>query len=610
MPLILFHTRRVREALRQPRAWGAEILFLALVGAAVGALVTIGRQVGAPYAPKVQISLSLSALPGYTLLSLCRGFAAYAISLAFTLVYGTIAAHNRRAERFMIPAIDVLQSIPVLSFLPGVVLAMIRLFPTRQLGLEIACVIMIFTGQVWNMTFSFYGSIRAIPTPLVEAAQVYRMNRWRIFRSLELPASMIGLVWNSMMSMAGGWFFLMTTEAFQLGDRDFRLPGIGSYMSEAMEQFDAHVWATWLPVLGAIVAMVLMIVIVDQVFWRPIVAWSERFKLEETAEADKPQSWVLELLQQSLLYKWLSERLRRLRRPREAMPDAVAGNDHESAAPLTRAPSRSFSQAHPAGQLTKRFKKAINWIALAALACGAVWGLWRLVHLLVAVPLCDQTAQDWFHVLLALGASFVRTTASVLIAAAWTLPAGILIGLSPALSQRLQPLVQVVASFPAPMLFPLVTLGLLAVHIPFTVISAVLMLLGAQWYILFNVIAGAMAIPGDLKEVGVVFRSSRFRQWTRLYVPCVFPYFVTGLITAAGGAWNATIVAEYVQVKRDAPAFASFGLGSMINQATSTGNYPLLAAGTVTMAVTVVLFNRAFWKRLYRLAEKRYSLNV
>lgn len=608
MPLILFHTRRVREALGQPRAWGAEILFLALVGATIGALVTIGRQVGAPYAPKVQISLSLGALPSYTLLSLSRGFAAYALSLAFTLVYGSIAAHNRRAERVMIPAIDVLQSIPVLSFLPGVVLAMIRLFPTRQLGLEIACVIMIFTGQVWNMTFSFYGSIRAIPTPLVEAARVYRMSRWRIFRSLELPASMIGLVWNSMMSMAGGWFFLMTTEAFQLGDRDFRLPGIGSYMSEAMEQFDAHVWATWVPVLGAIVAMVLMIVIVDQVFWGPIVAWSERFKLEETAEADKPQSWVLELLQQSLLYKWLSERLRRLRRPRAAI---VARNDHESGAPPTPAPSQCFSRAPRAGPLPKRIKNATTWIALAALTCGAVWGLWRLIHLLVAVPLRDPTTgQDWFHVLLALGASFVRTTASVLIGAAWTLPAGILIGLSPALSQRLQPLVQVVASFPAPMLFPLVTLGLLAVHIPFAVISAVLMLLGAQWYILFNVIAGAMAIPGDLKEVGLVFRTSRFRKWTRLYVPCVFPYFVTGLITAAGGAWNATIVAEYVQVKRDAPAFSSFGLGAMINQSTSTGNYSLLAAGTVTMAVTVVLLNRAFWKRLYRLAEKRYSLNI
>lgn len=261
--------------------------------------------------------------------------------------------------------------------------------------------------------------------------------------------------------------------------------------------------------------------------------------------------------------------------------------------------------------MPKRIKNATTWIALAALTCGAVWGLWRLIHLLVAVPLRDPTTgQDWFHVLLALGASFVRTTASVLIGAAWTLPAGILIGLSPALSQRLQPLVQVVASFPAPMLFPLVTLGLLAVHIPFAVISAVLMLLGAQWYILFNVIAGAMAIPGDLKEVGLVFRTSRFRKWTRLYVPCVFPYFVTGLITAAGGAWNATIVAEYVQVKRDAPAFASFGLGAMINQSTSTGNYSLLAAGTVTMAVTVVLLNRAFWKRLYRLAEKRYSLNI
>jgi len=623
MPLIVFHTRRVREVLKQPQTWGADILFLALLAATVGALVMMGRQAGARYARKVEISLSLAALPKYTLLSLSRGFAAYALSLAFTLVYGTIAAHNRRAERFMMPAIDVLQSIPVLSFLPGIVLAMIHLFPTRQLGLEIACVVMIFTGQVWNMTFSFYGSIRAIPTPLVEAAQVYRMSRWRMFRLLELPASMIGLVWNSMMSMAGGWFFLMTTEAFQLGDKDFRLPGIGSYMSEAMDQFNAHDWATWRPVLGAMVAMVLMIVIVDQVFWRPIVAWSERFKLEETAEVDKPQSWVLSLLQHSRLYHWLSAMNRRLRQPLPAAAPALAyagvavssgdavGKDHHGAAPHSALRRRAVTDGRREGKWRRPVKAAIKWLGLAALACGAGWGMWCLIRLLAAVPLRDPaTAQDWLHVLLALGASFLRTSASVLVGAAWTLPAGILIGLSPALSQRLQPLVQVVASFPAPMLFPLVTLALLTIHVPFTVTSGVLMLMGAQWYILFNVIAGAMAIPGDLKEVGRVFRTSRFKQWARLYVPCVFPYFATGLITATGGAWNATIVAEYVQVKRDAPAFVSFGLGSMLNQATSSGNYSLLAAGTVTMALTVVLLNRAFWKRLYRLAEQRYSLNV
>lgn len=588
MPLVLFYSQRVREALRAPARLGIDLLVLAVVAAVIGGIIAFGRQATAPFTQKVEISLSFTALPKYTIFSLGRGFAAYGLSLAFTLVYGTVAAHNHRAERVMIPALDVLQAIPVLGFLPSLVLAMIALFPTRQIGLEIACVVMIFTAQVWNMTFSFHGSLRAIPSPLREAAQINRLSGWQIFRLLEVPASMIGLVWNSMMSMAGGWFFLTVNEAFTLGDRDFRLPGIGSYMNEAINQGDTRA------MLAAIVAMVVMIVAVDQIFWRPIVVWSQRFRLEDSADANTPQSWVLNLLQRSRFWDWVSS----LRHTEHVDADELTASSHPK-----RANGNTPSAIAPIVLQVTRI------LALLALAVFALWGAWKLILLLTHLPLRDPTTnEDWLHVALALGASFLRTTAAVALGAAWALPVGILIGLSPKWSQRLQPLIQVVASFPAPMLFPLVTMALVAFHVPFTAGCVALMLLGAQWYILFNVIAGATAIPADLKEVSNVYRMSRTQRWLKLYVPSVFPYLVTGLVTAAGGAWNATIVSEYVQVKDH--TFAAFGLGSLISQATAKANFPLLTAGVVLMAAFVVLINRLFWKRMYRLAEQRYSLNA
>lgn len=601
MPLIVFHTRRVREALKQPEAWGADLFFLLLIAAVAGGLLTMARQVGAPYEAKLEISLSLAALPKYTFLSLGRGFAAYVLSLLFTLVYGTVAAHNHRAEKLMLPALDVLQAIPVLGFLPGLVLAMIHLFPTRELGLEIACIIMIFTAQAWNMTFSFHGSLRGIPQPLREVAAVQRLSWWQTFRLLEVPAAMIGLVWNSMMSMAGGWFFLTVNEAFTLGDRDFRLPGIGSYMNEAIKYFDPHVWATWRPILGAIVAMICMIVAVDQLFWRPIVVWSQRFKLEDQAQANTPQSWVLNILVRSRVYQRIGRLLRRRHQSNsQRKPVGVISGS----IPAVR------GAAHISPKAANAMRKALRWAALAVVLVAMAWGVWEIVWLLVHLPFKYDPIghEDWLSVVLALLASFLRTSSAVLIGAAWALPVGILIGRSPTWSQRLQPVIQVVASFPAPMLFPLVTLGLAAAHVPFTAGCVALMLLGAQWYILFNVIAGATAIPNDLVEVADVYRMSRRERWTRLYIPCVFPYLVTGLITAAGGAWNATIVSEFVQVKEH--TLTAFGLGSLISGATAKGNFSLLAAGVVTMALFVVLLNRYFWKRLYRLAEERYSLNV
>ena len=604
MGLIVFHTRKVRDALKRPESWGADLFFLLLICAIAGGLTNLGKQVGRPFAEKLEISLSLWALPKYTALSLGRGFAAYILSLVFTLVYGTIAAHNRRAEKVMLPALDVLQAIPVLGFLPGLVLAMVHLFPTRELGLEIACVIMIFTAQAWNMTFSFHGSLRGIPQPLREVAAVQRLGWWKTFRLLEVPAAMIGLVWNSMMSMAGGWFFLTVNEAFTLGDHDYRLPGIGSYMNEAINQFDPQILGTWKPILGAIVAMVVMIVAVDQLFWRPIVVWSQRFKLEDQA-GDVPTSWVLNILIRSRLFMVLHRIFNHQKREGTV---AAFPASAKSAEAMQSGPSLIEAPADPVwpGLLSA----GLRWVVIIALAATAIWGGWVMIKLLIGLPYHYDPVDhaDWISVVLALLASFVRTTAAVVIGMAWALPVGIVIGLSPTWSRRLQPIIQVVASFPAPMLFPLVTLALAALHVPFTAACVALMLLGAQWYILFNVIAGASAIPHDLIEVADVYHMSRWQRWTKLYLPCVFPYLVTGLITAAGGAWNATIVSEFVQVKDQ--TLIAFGLGSTISAATTKANYSLLAAGVVTMAAFVVLLNRFFWKRLYHLAEDRYSLNV
>jgi NitT/TauT family transport system permease protein len=597
VPLMALHNQRLGDGLRARSSFGVDLLVLAAVASLAAALFAYAGQVAAVYHERTVIDLSFWSLPKYTFFSLCRGVAAYVLSLLFTLVYGTLAAHNRQAERVMLPVLDVLQAIPVLGFLPGLVLAMVALFPTREVGLEVACVVMIFTGQAWNMVFSFHGSLRGIPQPLRDVAAVQRLGGWKTFRLLEVPAATIGLVWNSMMSMAGGWFFLTVNEAFTLGNKDFRLPGIGSYMSEAIGQGNAPA------MLMAVLAMVVMIVVVDQVFWRPVVVWSRKYKLEDSAGEDEPRSWVLSLLRRSRLLGLLRRRRSERGTAVVVAPTPSAG-DANAARPAM--PVRFALGSHLGAIVSVAFR----WIALALLAAGVAWGGWTLARLLVGLPLRDPgRGDDWLHVVLALLASFLRTTAAVAIGAAWALPAGILIGLSAKWSRRLQPVIQVVASFPAPMLFPLVTLLMVALRVPFTAGCVALMILGAQWYILFNVIAGATAIPAELKEVARVYRMGRWQTWTKLYVPGVFPYLVTGLVTAAGGAWNASIVSEFIQLP-GRPTFVAFGLGSMINRATAAGNFNLLCAAVVTMAAFVVTVNRLVWKRLYRLAEGRYSLGT
>lgn len=553
--------------------------------ALVAGMVALAQRWHAPIREAVTIDLDPRALPGYTLLSLSRGFAAYLLSLVFTLVYGTVAAHSRRAEKVMIPLLDIGQGIPVLGFLPGLVLGMVALFPRTNVGLELACILMIFTGQVWNMVFSFYGSLRSVPTELKEVARIHRFGWWKSFRTVEVSSAAIGLVWNSMMSMAGGWFFLTVNEAFTLGDRDFRLPGVGSYMAVAIEKGDKRAMS-W-----AIVAMALMILAVDQLLWKPLVAWSQRFRQEEIGGGQPPRSWVLDLLRQS----WISRRIRQARRG--AVEAALGSKPAPSPLPVTAAAGVPASEAR--GDLLRR---ALMWAFGLAAAAAAAWGAARLAALLLQVP-----PHDWVLLVAALCATFLRTAGALTLGVLWCVPAGILIGRSPKWSRRLQPVVQLAASFPAPMLFPLVTGVLLALRVPFSVVAAILMLLGAQWYVLFNVLAGASAIPHDLEEASQTYAVTGFERWRKLFLPSVFPYLVTGLITAAGGAWNASIVAETLTYK--GRTLEAFGLGSIITRSTQHANFPLLAAGVLTMSAALILLNRIVWRPLYRLAESRYALN-
>jgi len=553
-----------------------------LMGAAGIALfygvLVVGRTWLGPFTPEVEISRSLFMLPAYAGYSLLRITIAYALSLAFTLVYGYVAAYNPRAERFMIPLLDVLQSIPVLSFLPGVMLAMVALFPGRQLGVEAGAILLIFTGQVWNMAFSFYASLKSIPNEMREAAKVYGFSSWQRFVQMELPFAAIGLVWNSMMSVAGGWFFLMACEMFVLGARDFRLPGLGSYLQTAASAGDTT------SILWGVVTMIAVIVLLDQFVWRPVIAWAEKFKVEQVESTDIPRSWVLDFIRHS-------RSLARIRK--EAL--------HPLGERLMLRFAKSAANHEPAQR--PAWKTWLLRVLGLALLAGVGYGVVR-----VAMILTGLQKAEFQEVAVGLGATFLRVNLTLLLGALWTIPAGVAIGSSPRLARIAQPLAQIAASVPATALFPVVLLLLIRVGGGLGLGSIILLLLGTQWYILFNVIAGAIAIPTDLKECCSVFRMRGVERWKKLILPGIFPYLVTGLVTASGGAWNASIVAEYFHFKGH--IYTTTGLGATISQATDAGNFNLLLAATIMMAGTVVTVNRLVWRRLYALAETRFRLET
>jgi NitT/TauT family transport system permease protein len=563
-----------------PRLEVSRLPDVIMFGAGIAILygvVTVGHSWFGPFTPSVEISRSLWALPAYAGYSLLRITIAYVLSLAFTLVYGYVAAYNPRAERFMIPLLDVLQSIPVLSFLPGVMLAMVALFPGRQLGVELGAVLLIFTGQVWNMAFSFYASLKSIPKDMREAAAIYRFSWWQRFTQMELPYSAIGLVWNSMMSVAGGWFALMVCEMFVLGTRDFRLPGLGSYLQTAASAGDMT------SIVWGVATMVAVIVLLDQFVWRPVIAWAEKFKVEQVPGSDAPGSWVLNFIQHS-------RGLSRLRA--------------KTVEPLSERLLLHFAKKHTEEVHEEASPAWREWLlrvfAVAALVAIG-YGVVR-----VAIILSGLQKAEVHEAALGLGATFLRVNLALLLGALWTIPAGVAIGFNPRLARIAQPLAQIAASVPATALLPVILLVLIRVGGGLGLASIVVLLLGTQWYVLFNVIAGAMAIPTDLKECCSVFGLRGIQRWKKLILPGIFPYLVTGMVTASGGAWNASIVAEYFHFKGH--IYTTTGLGATISQATDAGNFDLLLAATMMMAATVVTINRLLWRRLYGLAETRYRM--
>src|SRR5499427_2886763 len=541
-------------------------------------VVVLARSWFGPFNPRVEISRSPYMLPVYAAYSLMRITAAYMLSLGFTLVYGYVAAYNARAERFMIPLLDILQSIPVLSFLPGVMLAMVALFPRHQLGVEMGAILLIFTGQVWNMAFSFYSSLKSIPRDMREAAKITHFNWWHRFIRLELPYAAIGLVWNSMMSVAGGWFFLMACEMFVLGSRDFRLPGLGSYLQTAASAGDTR------SILWGVVTMIAVIVLLDQFIWRFVIAWAEKFKFEQVESTNAPRSWVLNVLRHSHSFSKLSSRTVQPLRERLMLFFARERHDEHSA------------------QVSPWKTWLIRALAIAVLA-GVSYAIVRVAMILSGLQKADLQEAG-----IGLVATFVRVNLALVLGALWTIPVGVAIGFNPKLARIAQPLAQIAASIPATALFPVVLLLLIKIGGGLGLGSIILLLLGTQWYILFNVIAGAMAIPTDLKECCSVFRLEGIERWKKLILPGIFPYLVTGLVTASGGAWNASIVAEYFHFKGH--TYTTVGLGATISQATDTGNFDLLLASTILMAATVVTTNRLVWRRLYALAETRYRLET
>jgi NitT/TauT family transport system permease protein len=561
-----------------------DIAVFLFVFAAIYGVYAIGRTWLGPPTPRAHISQNPRILPLYALYSLVRISIAYALSLVFALMYGYLAASSRRAEVVLVPLLDILQSIPVLSFLPGVMLAMVALFPHRQIGAELGSILLIATGQVWNIAFSFYSSLKTIPRELSEAARIYRFGRWQRFAELDLPFSTIGLVWNSMMSVAGGWFFLMVCEMFVLGNRDFRLPGLGSFLQTAASNGDTRA------ILWGLATMIAVIVLMDQLIWRPVIVWADKFKFEQVESSKSSQNTLLRLLGRASfvirIYRllilpiigWLTARF-------------ADGARRASSTLTATAPKKETS------------RRTLLTILAATVLIGLGFAVFHAVR-----ELSDLHRRDYIALVHSAGVTFLRVNGALLIGALWTIPAGVAIGSSPRFSRIAQPLVQLAASIPATALFPIILLFLIRHRGGLEIAAMTLMLLGTQWYILFNVIAGTMAIPTDLKEAARVYRFGSWDRWRYLILPGIFPYLVTGMITASGGAWNASIVAEYFHFQ--GRIVSTPGLGSTISRASDSGRFDVLLAATLIMSAIVVLINRLLWRRLYRLASTRFKLET
>ncbi|OQS50521.1 ABC transporter permease [Chromobacterium violaceum] len=525
------------------------------------------------------ISLEPGNLPEYALRTTLRMLAAMAASLAFTLVYGTLAAKSRRAGLLLVPILDILQSVPVLGYISFTVTFFLALFPGRVLGAEFAAIFAIFTSQAWNMTFSFYQSLRTVPRDLQEVSVNLRLTAWQKFWKLEVPYAMPGMIWNMMMSMSGGWFFVVASEAITVGDKTVMLPGVGSYLALAIQHKD-------LAAVGwVILTMSVVILIYDQFLFRPLVAWADKFRLEDTASQNAPESWVLNLIQRTRFIQQLLKPFGKLLKTAARLRLNIS------------LPKGLHSEAHTP---VSRGIDVLWWALVGLIAVAAAS---KLVHFIA-------TEVGAWEVLKVFGlglVTLVRVSLLIAIASLIWVPLGVLIGLRPALAEKVQPLAQFLAAFPANLLFPVFVIVIVHYKLNPDIWLSPLIVLGTQWYILFNVIAGATAFPNDFKEAAANFRIRGWQWWRKVMLPGIFPYYVTGAITASGGAWNASIVSEFVSWGDD--KLAAHGLGAYIAQTTAAGDYPKILLGIAVMSLFVVLFNRLLWRPMYAIAENKLRLN-
>ncbi|NRH41414.1 ABC transporter permease subunit [Pseudomonas sp. MS15a(2019)] len=570
-----------RSLRQRPTSLWADALCLAL-GLITLALIWHGvAEMRAPLAvlDADPMTLDLARLPEYALRTTLRMFIALSASLLFTFVFATLAAKSRKAELLILPAIDILQSVPILGFLTFTVSFFLGLFPGRQLGAECAAIFAIFTSQAWNMAFGFYQSLRTVPEDLQQVSRQFGLSPWRRFFRLELPFAIPGLVWNTMMSMSGGWFFVVASEAITVGDNTINLPGIGSWLALAIARQD-------IAAIGwAVLAMGLVILVYDQLFFRPVVAWADRFRVEQTASQQVPRSWVYDLVRRARLGRMLG---------------GFGSFCTQLATPRIR---RAWPHWHLAPQSRAWLQRGLDVLWYCALLLVLPYGVYALYRFIAADVY-------WVEAVSVLGLGLLTMARVLLLIAVASLiwvPIGVWIGLRPGWSQRLQAVAQFLAAFPANVLFPVAVVGIVSFHLNPDIWLSPLMVLGTQWYILFNVIAGASVLPNDLREAARLFGLRRWQWWRQLALPAIFPYYVTGALTAAGGSWNASIVAEVVSWGNE--RLQAHGLGAYIAQMTTAGDFPRVALGIVVMSIFVLGFNRLLWRPLYAYAERRLRLD-
>ncbi len=561
--------------LGRPNRW--DLVAGALVFGALAAIIVVARDMRMPLEmlDTMPIVLDPAALPGYAARTTLRMFAALALSLGFSFGVATLAAKNRRAEKILMPLLDILQSVPVLGYLSFTILLFLSLFPGSVLGAELAAIFAIFTSQVWNMTFSLYQSLRTVPRDMEEAALAFHLTAWQRFWRLEVPFAVPGLVWNMMMSMSGGWFFVVAAEAIAVGTHTIALPGIGSYVALAIAERDLGA------VGAALLAMLVVIGLYDQLMFRPLVAWSDKFRLGETAAVETPRSWLLTLLRRTRLVRSAGAPLRR-------GAHAIA---------MWRFEFRGF--AVPLSRTAR--SRGADVLYYGILAALGVLGAGLTVSLILEIGMAEV-----LHVVLLGLFTLLRVVVLMAVALVVWVPLGVLVGMRTRLAERLQPVAQFLAAFPANLLFPLAVVGIVHFRLDPDIWLSPLMLLGAQWYILFNVIAGASAVPNDLVEAARSFHVRGWLWWRKVMLPAVFPYAVTGALTAWGGAWNASIVAE--AVRWGDTHLVAQGLGAYITLHTEAGDHARIALGVIVMCLFVVILNRLLWRPLYDAAARRFQV--